>query len=650
MQRPLCDYPIGVVALGWCVLHVAKRGLTPFESATSIVQRGGCTDDEDSSLLLAEYYVDEKSSPAERAAYHQKWCEDNKLSEKEEEVRRYLHSLLSEETITDIHHQDTAIMNKLLQIMKTFEIDTPDSEASQLLSEWCLSDDVISSTVGKLDILQQESDDKLIYKTYDLLGTALHTSSGDLIRNCTKSLRGVDPLVFLFTRRGFSDWARPLISTTVFDPANTLCRVTYTSTDDVILSPNRSLSFAMTLFSGILNDPTACPLYLAFENELPAHLMKVEINDTNCSVMYIPDSEELLGSSTASRLAMSLVGVGEMYHPRSKVCRYSDRVVGYFGRTTPATLPKDLLLSESREISIAESSTLTLIHPFVSSDATKSSERDSINDQLKHFYNLIEENIKELPATERDVIRLVLLPSSMRFNGTKDVLETTVSTYNVNGSPAMSDLMELLTLSDVTVLTEVHRGSLSLLPRSFFSEFRGSPDYGIAVVVSDIYSTFVGSILVGKDRSAICVKRMDLFIVGVHLNNSSESIRLSELKQILNWIENDLSIDKFRHLIVGDFNSLVRSDYSSEQLIRISKQRSSSCWENISFDVSDFLISKDYDYISSNGVPTSRRHTAIDHIWGKHHSASCSSSVHPFTLSDHRPVSCSFRKMDLNGE
>eukprot|EP01060_Flectonema_neradi_P003481 TRINITY_DN12244_c0_g1_i1.p1 TRINITY_DN12244_c0_g1~~TRINITY_DN12244_c0_g1_i1.p1 ORF type:complete len:660 (+),score=128.82 TRINITY_DN12244_c0_g1_i1:154-2133(+) len=648
-MRPLSNYPTGVAALGWCVLHVTKRGLTEYEKATSIVTRGGCEGDNDCSMLVSDYYCDDLTSKDDRIRHHQKWCSDNDISSKEQQVAAFLDSLLVDDS-PDERQQLLTLVETLLTTMRGFELST-EGEPSQLLSEWCLGDSLISSTIEKVGVLQEAAgqipDDDLIYKIYDILGKVIQTPSSTIIKGLVKSIRDVDPLVFLFTRSGFSDWVRPLILETIFNKSETVIRVTHTAVDDSVLSPNRSLSFAPHLFSGILNDPTACPLFLAYETDLPATLLQLDRSSvSDCDThLYSPELEVQSSlttcSQTAGCLAASLAGVGEMYHHRSMVSSDSQNVFGYFGRTTAATLPK-VLLGKNQTKSIAEASQLLEVSPFICKEEDDCKRRLSKAEitfsDIEGLSTFVHQQISELDAVSQKVVKQLLLPAYSRSGGGVGL---TVGTYNVNGSPQMADLNNFLYQNDVTILTEVHRGSCSALPRCFFSDFRGTPDYGLTAVTPDIYSSFVGSVGIGEDRSAICVERLGVFIFGLHLNNSSESTRLAEMKQILKWIDNDLSVGGKPHILAGDFNSLVKSDYSVEQIDEISKSRTASCWEQVSFEVTDLLISSGYFYCFNSPVtPTCRRGTVVDQVWVKNIPFDTKRVIHPFTISDHCPVSC----------
>jgi len=108
-----------------------------------------------------------------------------------------------------------------------------------------------------------------------------------------------------------------------------------------------------------------------------------------------------------------------------------------------------------------------------------------------------------------------------------------------------------------------------------------------------------------------------------HLEHTSEPMRLYQLnygfETIINGEENQI--------ILGDFNALTKSDYTEEYLGEITNTRYRSRWELPVFDVTNFMLEKQYvDFYQKINkmkefpaedyyVGTCRYNTRIDYIW-----------------------------------
>lgn len=133
------------------------------------------------------------------------------------------------------------------------------------------------------------------------------------------------------------------------------------------------------------------------------------------------------------------------------------------------------------------------------------------------------------------------------------------------------------------------------------------------------------------DRSAIKIKieKRNTVIVCTHLDHKNEEKRLLQLKEI------ELSDVDF---LIGDFNSLIFSDYTFEELKEISKKRKEDNWESIKEDLIEEILRLGFKTMPMT-IPTCRFKTKIDYIFTKN--SSIIEYVINFTnksISDHEMV------------
>lgn len=135
-----------------------------------------------------------------------------------------------------------------------------------------------------------------------------------------------------------------------------------------------------------------------------------------------------------------------------------------------------------------------------------------------------------------------------------------------------------------------------------------------------------------------------IHIYVTHLDHRNEFQRLYELNNLFNipMIDN-------LHFLIGDFNSLKRSDYSQQQWDEISQTRINNDWELPTDKVIKKIESRGYiDLLNPNNqsdiIPTSRFNTRVDYIFTNNKSLEYESSVinNNNNQSDHKPVMVKF--------
>lgn len=105
-----------------------------------------------------------------------------------------------------------------------------------------------------------------------------------------------------------------------------------------------------------------------------------------------------------------------------------------------------------------------------------------------------------------------------------------------------------------------------------------------------------------------------ILVINVHLNYENEDIRMEELSGIL---ENISYTNEFPSILLGDFNSLTRNDYSEKEWAEIYKIRKNGKWELPVHILTDMINDEWNDTGKNNKKKTSRYDTRIDYIYIK---------------------------------
>lgn len=122
-----------------------------------------------------------------------------------------------------------------------------------------------------------------------------------------------------------------------------------------------------------------------------------------------------------------------------------------------------------------------------------------------------------------------------------------------------------------------------------------------------------------------------------HLNHRTEQQRLFEINNLLKITE----VDNSTHFILGDLNSLKRSDYNDDDWNTITQVRLDNKWESPQIDVVNKIETAGYtDLLNDNVIPTSRFNTRVDYIFSNHTDLKYNASVivNNNNQSDHKPV------------
>lgn len=106
-----------------------------------------------------------------------------------------------------------------------------------------------------------------------------------------------------------------------------------------------------------------------------------------------------------------------------------------------------------------------------------------------------------------------------------------------------------------------------------------------------------------------------IFVTNVHLNYIDEKIRNEEIDDILDKI--NTYTHEYPSILLGDFNSLTRSDYTVKEWSDIFKVRKYGQWELPVHELTDKLNNEWYDCGKNNPLVTSRYNTRIDYIYTK---------------------------------
>ena len=106
---------------------------------------------------------------------------------------------------------------------------------------------------------------------------------------------------------------------------------------------------------------------------------------------------------------------------------------------------------------------------------------------------------------------------------------------------------------------------------------------------------------------------VQVLVTNIHLNYEREDIRLKELDNILQKISK--YYDDYPIILLGDFNSLTRKDYTQKEWAHIHKIRKNSLWELPTTKLTDKLNLHWFDSGQDHKGPTSRYDTRIDYIF-----------------------------------
>jgi endonuclease/exonuclease/phosphatase family metal-dependent hydrolase len=108
---------------------------------------------------------------------------------------------------------------------------------------------------------------------------------------------------------------------------------------------------------------------------------------------------------------------------------------------------------------------------------------------------------------------------------------------------------------------------------------------------------------------------VNVLVTNIHLNYEREDIRLKELDNILKKINK--YYDDYPIILLGDFNSLTRKDYTQKGWADIHKIRKNGLWELPTSKLTDKLNIHWFDSGQDHKGPTSRYDTRIDYIFTK---------------------------------
>ena len=409
-----------------------------------------------------------------------------------------------------------------------------------------------------------------------------------------------------------------------------------------------SLSHASSLFSGALFDPSACPAYLL----------------TSGSVLVVRQAEQEGWWTPQINLHASLSGLGEVYHPRSKVFGDAgDVLYGVHGVHSIGKLA-DIVPEWVMQAPPAKT-TPTIFHgvppsaetqcapnvPLLSDGETALLQRTRAH--LRKIFEHVNDNdialtvdilslATVLPIPTEDVETLCKMRCMhpavkpppitewvthfVRSGGVHTTVPCTlqqkvlsVATYNVNGavSPTIS---HLLMQADVTVLTEVHHGTLdwvsSIGCTVFYSKSQG---FGPTIIINSRSLEGFGEISVersdGEDLAVTLRAGAVVLctIVAVHLDYKTEAVRVEQLGKVFAGLK-----ESEVQFVVGDFNALVAADCTEARLAEVTAHRARTDWEPPCFDVERAMKAARFCLAGAlDPTPTCWAGTRIDHVWWK---------------------------------
>lgn len=112
------------------------------------------------------------------------------------------------------------------------------------------------------------------------------------------------------------------------------------------------------------------------------------------------------------------------------------------------------------------------------------------------------------------------------------------------------------------------------------------------------------------------VELTPLVLVCTHLDHAFEYVRMEQLRLLRNHLQ---ALGHQNYLLVGDFNSLSKGDYSVKQWQALSEFRKENCWEEPSTDLTDMLHKEGYRDVwrelSKNFEATCWAKTRIDYVF-----------------------------------
>jgi len=88
-------------------------------------------------------------------------------------------------------------------------------------------------------------------------------------------------------------------------------------------------------------------------------------------------------------------------------------------------------------------------------------------------------------------------------------------------------------------------------------------------------------------------ENLNYWIHTIHLDYRTEDVRILQLEELFLYLENEKLLNK-PHLLLGDFNSLERSDYSEKEWEEIIKMRNENNWEEPKCLVLDEIKKRGY--------------------------------------------------------
>lgn len=133
----------------------------------------------------------------------------------------------------------------------------------------------------------------------------------------------------------------------------------------------------------------------------------------------------------------------------------------------------------------------------------------------------------------------------------------------------------------------------------------------------------------------------NILVSNIHLNYKDEKIRINEYENIYEKIE--YYTYEYPSILLGDFNSLTKTDYDDKQWAHIYNTRKKGLWELPQTKLTDIITKEWYDAGKQDKKPTSRYDTRIDYIYTKNINVICYNIVKTIpNISDHNLISIKF--------
>ena len=193
----------------------------------------------------------------------------------------------------------------------------------------------------------------------------------------------------------------------------------------------------------------------------------------------------------------------------------------------------------------------------------------------------------------------------------------TLNIHNFKNSDMIdseNEIKKIIKNYDIIALQEVYdkKKFKDIVKGYNYSYNRGTllmTKYSIKKVLrKNINSTFTSLVIVLPGNYSVLV-------TNIHLNYENENIRLEELEDILEIIEYDTF--KYPSILLGDFNSLTKSDYTQKEWAEITKIRKYGQWEIPVSELTNKLNSDWLDTGKEKMKITCRYNTRIDYIYTK---------------------------------